>query len=68
MEREHNERAWLAHQTAAMMRCDPKKFPKLEKLMHRRRVPGRKQTPEQQFAIVKMLNAAFGGNVVKKES
>jgi hypothetical protein len=25
----------------------------------------KQQTPEEQFAIVKMLNAAFGGNVVE---
>ena len=64
LEREHNERAWLAWHIAALTRA--KKLPKLETLMHRRRGVATKQTPEQMLGIVKMLNAAFGGKVIDK--
>lgn len=50
------------------MRVPQKKFPKIEKLMHResRRTPRARQTPAQMLAIVKMLNAAYGGTVINK--
>lgn len=49
MLREHNERAWLAWHTAALMRA--KKMPNIKKLMSK--APGRTaQTWQQQMAVM----------------
>lgn len=40
MEREHRERAWLAHTTASLSRV--KRMPKLESLLKTKADPGRK--------------------------
>ncbi len=60
--REHNDRAWLAHNTARLMHYhhDPKKMPSLRTLLHLE-PSRRKQSPDQQLAIVKAIVAAFGG-------
>lgn len=49
LEREHNERAWLAWHTAAMPRM--KDFPKLEKLLYRQK-PKREMTPDEMWALM----------------
>ncbi|MBR1193240.1 hypothetical protein [Bradyrhizobium sp. AUGA SZCCT0160] len=56
LEREHNDRAWLAWHTAALPRS--KKFPALKKLMIRER---HTQTAEQMLAVAKQWTAALGG-------
>ena len=68
LQREHNDRAWLAWHVARLSMVNPKKFPKIEKLMVRGRGKRRaaKQTPEQMLAVVKMLNAAYGGSIVNE--
>ncbi|MBN8959330.1 MAG: phage tail assembly chaperone, partial [Rhizobiales bacterium] len=62
-EREHNERAWLAWHIAALSRA--KVMPKIDKLMAKPKPT--LQTWEQQLAIVRQLNAAFGGSVVRRQ-
>lgn len=57
--RRHNEMAWLAYHVAALSRT--KKLPRLEKLMHQ--TSKREQTPEEMLALVRVMNAAFGGTV-----
>lgn len=63
--REHNDRAWLAHTTAALHRSEGKRFPPLSRLQLRD--AARRRTvddPDDMLALVKMMNAALGGNVV----
>jgi len=62
--RDHNSNAWLAWHVAALTRMDPKKFPKLDKLLHRE--PPKPQTPEQMETILRTLTAAFGGEDLTK--
>lgn len=60
--REHNERAWLAWQTARLVHYhhDPKKMPRLATLLVREpHAPRRRQSPAQQLQIVKAMQAAF---------
>ena len=58
----------LAWHIAMLMRTDPRKrLPKLETLLYRHKSSRKKQTPEEMLAVVKMLNAAFGGRVIKKK-
>ena len=60
----------LAWHIVALSHVPAKKFPKHDKMQikngaspsHRK-----KQTPEQMLAIVKMLNAAYGGSIVHKK-
>jgi hypothetical protein len=61
-DREHKARAWLAWHVAALMRV--KKLPRLERIAGRS--PTRPQTPDEMLAIIKMLNAAYGGSVIRK--
>jgi hypothetical protein len=61
--RDHNDRAWLAWHIAALPL--QKRFPALKSLFidepqHRRKP----MTPEQTLALVKMMNAAMGGDVI----
>jgi hypothetical protein len=49
LEREHNERAWLAWHIAAMPRM--KDFPKLEKLLYRQKSK-REMTPDEMWALM----------------
>lgn len=77
--REANERVELAYGTAVLIRRALARdkngrhlaMPKLESLQYkpgernRRRSQG-PQTPEQMLAIIKMINAAYGGNVVNE--
>lgn len=63
LEREHNDRAWLAWHIAALSRI--KRMPKLDRMMLRP-TKEKPQTWEQQLQIVMQLNAAFGGKVVKR--
>lgn len=42
---------------------DPKKFPKLQTLLHKQ--TQRRQTPEQMLQVVKMLHAMHGGMTEK---
>lgn len=65
-EREHNNRAWLAWHIGFLSRVNPKKFPKLEKLLYRARGGKKRQTPEEMLAIVKMITVAHGGEVKLK--
>jgi hypothetical protein len=66
--REHNERAWAVHTAAALSRCDPKKFPHLRKLQVADGRRSRQQSAEEMLSIIRMMNAAVGGAVVKVES
>lgn len=56
LEREHNNRAWLAHTAAALQRA--KRLPRLESLLakRRRRKP---QTWQEQLATARMITAAY---------
>ncbi len=49
-QREHQGRAWQAWHTAALSRCDPKKFPTLDDLMGVKRKV-RRQTVSEMDAI-----------------
>ena len=66
--REHNDRAWLAHTTAALHRASGR-MPPLSKLQlgdaPRRRTVS---DPDDMLALVKMMNAALGGDVVEAET
>lgn len=64
--REHNERAWLAWHTAVLQRIDPKKFPKLEKLLHQGHKPKRAQTPAEMIEVAAMIVALHGGEDKRK--
>lgn len=59
LEREHNDRAWLAWHVAALTRV--KKMPKLQSLTVKRR-RRRPQTWQEQLAICKMITAYHGGS------
>jgi len=56
--------AWMGAQLAMVGFHNPKKFPQFNKVRSRSR-PKKRQSSEEQMAIAKMLNAAFGGKVVK---
>lgn len=58
LEREHNDRAWLAWNTAALHRV--KKMPKLQSLQIKRR-SRRPQTWQEQKQVLKLITAAYGG-------
>lgn len=59
-QRDHNDRAWLAWHVAFLTRVEPKKFPKLEKLLARAPVGRRKpQTAQQQQAIMTAMFTAM---------
>lgn len=58
LEREHNERAWLAYHTAAITRA--KHMPRLERLLAK---PSRKPTLKQLRHSAKAIARAFGGRV-----
>lgn len=62
LDHQHNNRAWLAWNVAALMRA--KRMPRLQTLMIKRR-DRRKQSWQEQRDIVKILNAAFDGTVEK---
>ena len=57
-----NELITLAWNTAALIRT--KEMPELKELLISE-VEKKSQTPEEMLTIVKMLNAAFGGEVVE---
>ena len=61
---EHNQNAWLAWHVAALSRTDPKKFPKLEKLLYRE--PPKPQTPEQMEAVLRQITITLGGSDMTK--
>ena len=56
----HNQMAWTAWHTAALMR--QKKLPQLQKLMHSSKRRSRVQTVDEQIAMARMITAAFGGD------
>ena len=58
LEREHNDRAWLAWNSAALQRA--KRMPKLQALMIKRR-RRRAQSWQEQLAIARMITAAHSG-------
>jgi hypothetical protein len=62
LNREHNERAWLAWYTAAMPRF--KTFPKLRALQVRSRKAA--QSPDEMLAIAKQWTVLLGGEVKGK--
>lgn len=55
-ERAGKDRAWLAWHVAALSKCDPKKFPKLEDVMGERPA-ARVQTPEEMKAVFASMRA-----------
>lgn len=59
LRREHNDRAWLAHTSAALHRIDPKRFPKLDKLLVKSLKPKRKQTREEMLAVLRVMAATM---------
>jgi len=63
---EHNARAWLAWNTAALSRLPPRRFPPLHKLQIRRRRPKQPQTVEQQLAVAQLITAAHSSRKAKK--
>lgn len=63
MQREQNERAWLAWHTAVLPRA--KKFPPLSKLLMKNKTRVR-QTPDQMLAVVRQWNALLGGATTGK--
>jgi hypothetical protein len=56
--REHNERAWIAWNIAALQRC--KRLPPLKSLTIRTKQP-RRQTWQEQLHVARMITAAFSG-------
>jgi hypothetical protein len=59
LEREHNDRAWLAWTTVALDRSQ--RLPKLQSLMVRPR-HRRQQSWQEQLALVRMINVTHGGS------
>jgi len=59
-----NELMSAAWHTAYLSRVKPDKLPSLKDLLSLE--PKKPQTDEEMMAMCKMLNAAFGGKVVKK--
>jgi hypothetical protein len=61
----HNQNAWLAWHTAALTRC--KEMPELEKLFidEKDLEPKKEQTTDQMIAMVRLINAAWGGEEVE---
>jgi len=57
--REHNERAWLAYQTALLPRL--KKFPTLKSISIRE--PVAPQTAEQMLAVARQITLLLGGDI-----
>lgn len=55
LEREHRERAWLAHTTAALSGVPGKNFPKLEDLIN----PKATKTEDQMLQIAQQWDAAI---------
>jgi hypothetical protein len=60
--REHNGRAWAAHQTAALIACamSGKRLPSLRSLMIDDEAPARPQTWQQQRALMRTVLARVG--------
>jgi hypothetical protein len=59
-ERDQAHRAWLAWHTAALSRCEPKKFPTLESLSGQsRKVVA--QTPEQMKSVFAAMRVKQAG-------
>jgi hypothetical protein len=67
LEREHNERAWAAWHIAALQRCRPRDFPKLERMLQRRpvRPRGERQPSAEFWGILRAAVIAAGGKVVR---
>jgi hypothetical protein len=61
LEREHNDRAWLAWHVAALQRT--RKLPKLDSLMHRRKATRRHQSGAEFWDILRAHVIASGGKV-----
>jgi hypothetical protein len=59
-----NELIYLAWHIEAFHR-QPGKLPDLNSLLHEPSKPQKQQTEEEMLAMAKMLNAAFGGEVVE---
>lgn len=55
---EHNARAWLAWNTAALGRA--KRLPRLQSLLVKPKRRKRPQTWQEQLAIARMITAAYG--------
>lgn len=69
LERERDLAAWTAWKTASLTMTafhSPKKFPKLETVLPKKKRPARRQGWEEQKSIVMMMNAMFGGEVKKR--
>jgi hypothetical protein len=60
IEREHNDRAWLAWHIAALQRT--RRMPKLDELTHRRRMK-RRQSSAEFWDIMRAHVIAAGGKV-----
>lgn len=56
LEREHNDRAWLAWHVAALPRA--KKFPALKDMQTKQPRKVRRKTPEEMLSIAHMWSAA----------
>jgi hypothetical protein len=61
-----NDLLYLAWHVAVWSRCDPKDFPKNLKdvLIKDKPQPTREMTVDEQLAMLRLMNAAFGGNEV----
>lgn len=66
LEREHDERAWLAWHIAALPR--ERKFPRLKQLMSQRKKPKKPQSPDIQLAQMRAMFLAFGGDPKELEN
>lgn len=64
--RRHNENAWLAWHIVRLGHVDPKKFPKLEKLLGRNPKPAQRQTVEQMLEMAAIITAMHGGEDKRK--
>jgi len=67
--REHNDRAWLAWNTARLMHFhhQPKKLPRLDTLLVREG-PKPRQSSQQQLQVIMAMHAAFGATGRKGNS
>lgn len=59
-ERDQAHRAWIAWHTAALSRCDPKKFPTLESLSGQSR-KAVAQTPDQMKSVFAAMRVKQAG-------
>lgn len=55
---------WQTWHIALLNRIDPKEFPSFERFTNPDIEPKEPQTEEEMLAVVKVLNAAFGGKEV----